>query len=353
VDIVAYGPQDRRESHGLVRLLVHRPRVPWRIDPARWVDVAFGGTRLGRELARIPYSLVQSSIPDTLGLWARRQARRCHAPFIALYHTALGQYAAIRGGHAAGRLVGWLMGRTMDAWLRPYYDGADLVLAPSEIVRAEIALAMKPRVAVLGRGVDSRHFHPGKRRRDGGITRALYVGRITPEKNLEALVPIFAARTDVELVLVGDGPSVAELREKLPRATFAGRLVGEDLARAYADADFFVFPSRTDTLGNVVLEAMASGLPVVVADSMGPKELVHHESTGFVAHDDTDFAHAVDVLATNRERRGTMAQSARRFAETRSWDAIFEQLLRYYDQALRRPTAAGPRPTTVLHAARG
>jgi phosphatidylinositol alpha 1,6-mannosyltransferase len=209
VDVVAYGPHDHRETHGAVRLFVHRPRLPLRVDPARPVDVAFGATALGRELASLPYTLVQSSIPDTLGLWARGIARKRRAPFVTLYHTALGQYAAIRGEHAAGRLFGWMMGRTMDAWLRWYYDGSDLVLAPSRAVRAEIAPRMKPLVAVLGRGVDSVAFHPRHRQRTDGPTRALYVGRITPEKNLEALVPFFAAREDMELVLVGDGPSVA------------------------------------------------------------------------------------------------------------------------------------------------
>jgi phosphatidylinositol alpha 1,6-mannosyltransferase len=352
VDVVAYGPEDHRETHGDVRLFVHRPRVPWRIDPARWVDVGFAATRLGRELARLPYTLVQSSTPDPLGFWAGGVARRHDTPFVTLYHTALGAYAEIRGRHAAGAVVGRAMRGIMDGLLRNFYDGADLVLAPSECVRAEIAPAMRPPVAVLGRGVDSRAFHPRKRSRTGGRPRALYVGRIAPEKNIEALVPIFAARENVELVLVGDGPSVDELRQALPRATFAGRLTGDGLAAAYADADFFVFPSLTDTLGNVVLEAMASGLPAIVADRMGPKELVHHGGTGFVAHGAAEFAQAVDVLATNADRRAAMGQAARAFAETRSWDAIFAQLLRYYDQALRRRTPAGRIARTVAHAVR-
>jgi phosphatidylinositol alpha 1,6-mannosyltransferase len=241
----------------------------------------------------------------------------------------------------------------MDLWLGGFYDGADLVLAPSRSARADVAPRLRPPVAVLGRGVDSELFHPRSRRRPGGRTRALYVGRVTPEKNLGALVPIFAGRADVDLTIVGDGPSVPELQRQLPRAAFAGRLEGAVLAQAYADADFFVFPSRTDTLGNVVLEAMASGLPVVVADAMGPKELVHDGVTGFVAHSDADFAGAVHVLATQPERRQEMAQAARAFAETRSWDAIFAQLLRYYDQVLRRRATAGPIPRGVLGAARG
>jgi alpha-1,6-mannosyltransferase len=174
--------------------------------------------------------------------------------------------------------------------------------------------------------------------------RALYVGRVAPEKNLDLLARVFAGRVDVDLTIVGDGPSSAELQQRLPGARFTGRLTGDALTSAYREADFFVFPSRTDTLGNVVLEAMASGLPAVVTDSMGPKELVDHGRTGFVAGSDAAFAAAVDTLVADRALRRAMGAAARRFAETRSWDAIFAQLLRYYEQtgaAVARPL---PRP---------
>jgi phosphatidylinositol alpha 1,6-mannosyltransferase len=355
VDVVAYGPRDHVETDGHVRLFVHRPRVPLRVDPARWVDVAFGATRLARELGRLPYTVVQSSTPDPLGLWARGVARRQGCPLVALYHTALGQYAAIRGGHAAGPFAGWVMGRVMEEWLHRYYDQADLVLAPSESTRDEIAATLRPRVSVLSRGVDSQAFHPAKRRRgDSGHVRALYVGRVALEKNLDLLARIFRHRTDVYLTIVGDGPYTAELKAHLPSAQFTGRLTGEALASAYADADFFVFPSRTDTLGNVVLEAMASGLPVVVADSMGPKELVRRDDTGFIAHTDEDFARAIDVFVEQPGRRQAMGRAARGFAETRSWDSIFTQLLRYYDEAGRlRATRRPWRPSIANAAARG
>lgn len=329
IDLVSYGPEDRAFARGAVRSCVHRPRLPLRVDPRRWVDLAFAGTRLAGELARTPYSIVQSSTPDPMGVWAGGVARRQGCPFVAVYHTALAHYAAIRGRQAAGPVVGWLMGRGMRVWLDRYYGRAQLVLAPSESVRAELAARLRPPVAVLGRGVDSEAFHPAKRRRFGRV-QALYVGRLAPEKNLELLVRVFASRTDVDLRIVGDGPAAADLHERLPRAAFAGRLEGEELARAYADGDFFVFPSRTDTLGNVVLEAMASGLPVVVTDGMGPKELIRHGVTGFVASRDEEFAGWVQTLATGESLRRAMGRAARRFAETRSWAAISEQLLGHY-----------------------
>jgi glycosyltransferase involved in cell wall biosynthesis len=334
VDVVAYGPEDRAERRGRVRLFVHRPRLPLRVDPRRWVDLAFSTTGLARELAGGAYSLIQCSTPDPLGRWALRVARRHGCPFVALYHTALADYAAIRGRRAGGRLLGLLMGRAMAGWLRRYYGSADLVLAPSECVRAELATWLSPPVAVLGRGVDSRTFHPDHRQRRDGPIRALYVGRLAPEKNLELLVRVFRPLADVDLAVVGDGPDEQTLRTRLPNATFTGRLVGGALARAYADADFFVFPSRTDTLGNVVLEAMASGLPAVVTDRMGPKELVRHGVTGLVTRSDDEFAAAVRVLSTEHDRRRAMGAAARRFAEARSWRAIYSELLGHYDRAL-------------------
>lgn len=336
-DVVAYGPEDSSEDHGRVRVHVRRPRLPVRVDPRRWVDLAFGGTALARDLARTRYAMVQSSTPDPMGLWARQLARRQGCPFVAVYHTALDQYAQIRGRQAAGALVGGLMGRVMEAWMRRYYGGADLILAPSDTVRAALTARLGPPVAVLSRGVDSHAYHPGRRRRAPGRVRALYVGRVAPEKNLALVARVFGGRTDIDLTIVGDGPSVPDLRAALPAAAFTGRLTGETLAQAYADADLFVFPSRTDTLGNVVLEAMASGLPVVVSDAMGPKELVRHGTTGFVTGTDAEFAAAVDTLAADAAMRRTMGVAARRFAETRSWAAIFAQLLGYYEQL--RPKA--------------
>jgi glycosyltransferase involved in cell wall biosynthesis len=274
-----------------------------------------------------------------MGVWARGVARGA-CPFVALYHTALSDYAAIRGRRVAGPLAGRLLGGSMDLWLRSYFNAADLILAPSRSVQQHLAARLRPTVAVLGRGVDSVHFHPAKRKRGADRPRALYVGRVAPEKNLDLLARVFDGRDDCELMIVGDGPYVGVLRQRLPQAIFAGTLEGEPLARAYADADFFVFPSRTDTLGNVVLEAMASGLPVVVSDSMGPMELVEHGTRGFVTATEEEFACAVAALAGDESRRCSMGRAARRFAETRSWSAIFDELTRHYERLLSRPLAA-------------
>jgi glycosyltransferase involved in cell wall biosynthesis len=343
VDVVAYGPEDRTEEMGRVRFHVHRPRLPVRVDPRRWVDLAFARTRLARTLAAAGHDLVQSSTPDPMGLWARGVARRRGVPFLAVYHTALDHYARLRAGEVLGRTMGRVLGGGMARWMDGYYGSADLVLAPSQAVRDDLAARLAPPVGVLSRGVDAELFHPGKRRRAEGRVRALYVGRVAPEKNLDLLARVFRAETAAELTVVGDGPSVDDLRRRLPQATFTGRLVGESLAQAYADADFFVFPSKTDTLGNVVLEAMASGLPAVVTDHMGPKELVRHEQTGYVTGSDEEFAAAVRALIADADGRAAMGRAARRFAKTRSWEAIFHRLRSTHDElrAARPAVEAG------------
>jgi alpha-1,6-mannosyltransferase len=342
IDIVAYDSEDTRETRGGVRLFGHRPRLPLRVDSLRRIDLGFAASSLARELSRQPYDVVQSSTPDPLGRWAGALARRQGCPFVAIYHTALAEYTAIRARRVFGRVAARLLGAAMDAWLTSYFNAADLVLAPSRSVTAALATRLRPPVAVLGRGVDAEAYHPAKRTRQAERVRALYVGRITPEKNLDLLVDVFAPRPEIELAIVGSGPSLEALRRRLPAARFFGRLEGEALARAYADADLFVFPSRTDTLGNVVLEAQASGLPVVVLDSMGPKELVQDGITGFVTRTNGEFARAVDILAEDPRRRERMARAARRFAETRSWRQIFDDLLAYYGQLVSGSEHATP-----------
>jgi glycosyltransferase involved in cell wall biosynthesis len=323
-----------------VRIFVHRPRVPLRVDSLRRIDPIFPWTRLGRELFRVPYSLVQSSTPDILGLWARFVARRHGCPFVAIFHTALAQYVEIRGRRSAGALAGRIAGGAMRIWIRRYFNRANLILAPSASVKRELEGELRPPIEVLSRGVDCRRFHPRKRTRGADRVRALYVGRVAPEKNLDLLVRVLAQRADMEAVVVGSGPSLDSLRGRMPGAAFVGRLEGESLARAYADADFFVFPSRTDTLGNVVLEAMASGLPVVVTDSMGPKDLVEHGVNGFVAGTDGEFARAVDALAADAGLRHRMGRAARLLAEKRSWRSISERLFEHYERALKSSQAS-------------
>jgi glycosyltransferase involved in cell wall biosynthesis len=161
--------------------------------------------------------------------------------------------------------------------------------------------------------------------------RLLYVGRISKEKDLDVLALAYrqlqAEGVALRLYLVGDGPYSSTLAELLPEATFTGYLAGEELATAYASADIFIFPSTTDTFGNVIIEAQASGLPVIVSDVGGPKELVADGVSGLItkALDPQALADAVRQLASNADLRAQMAARARESVEHRSWPAAFQK----------------------------
>ncbi len=162
----------------------------------------------------------------------------------------------------------------------------------------------------------------------------LYVGRVSREKGLSLLEPLThvldASGTPYRLVIVGDGPMQRELREHCPDAVFTGTLATDDVAVAMASADLFVFPSRTDTAGNVVLEAQASGLPVLVSDAGGPRENIRAGQSGFVCCGCEDFASRTIELLRNPSMRRRMGEAARQYALTRSWEAALDPLYRAY-----------------------
>jgi glycosyltransferase involved in cell wall biosynthesis len=141
-------------------------------------------------------------------------------------------------------------------------------------------------------------------------------------------------RPEISFVLVGDGPYRAELQQQMPNAEFPGFLTGEALSRAYASADIFLFPSATDTFGNVVLEAMSSGLPVIVGHRMGPAELVREGETGFIAKSEELFLEKLDFLATNGASRRIMSRLAREYALGRNWDSVLGDLFEQYRRVM-------------------
>ncbi|VAX31033.1 Glycosyltransferase, partial [hydrothermal vent metagenome] len=189
------------------------------------------------------------------------------------------------------------------------------------------------KIRPLPRWVDTGVFSPVKRNEAmwhryslNGEMKFLYVGRISKEKNLELLADAFIETINrgfcVDLVVVGDGPYRSELEERLSGypALFTGFLEGEALSAIYASSDVFVFPSTTDTFGNVVLEAQASGLPVIVSDKGGPRELMVNNETGIVISADNKrlLADALELFLMNREKAGIMGENARRFVENKA-----------------------------------
>ncbi len=282
----------------------------------------------------------------TLGCYA---ARRLRLPLVISWHTSLHEYAGQRLeralsflGPRLSRRAGVLAEKLGLRFLAWFYRRAAIALAPNqELLRMVRDLTGRP-VFLMKRGVDTSLFSPARRSRLDGSFRIGYVGRLTAEKNVRFLAELgnslkVLGRENFEIIIVGEGREEAWLRQHVPHAIFTGVLKGERLAEVYANLDLFVFPSRTDTFGNVVLEALASGVPAVVTASGGPKFLVESGVTGFVASTDWAFITAINTIMCDRDLHRRMCQAALSYARLQSWNAVFEQVFRSYENC--RPVA--------------
>jgi glycosyltransferase involved in cell wall biosynthesis len=293
------------------------------------------------------FTHIHCATPGPLGLVALAVARILRLPLVGTYHTALPQYAQYLTEDAAITELTW-------KYVLWYYDQMDLVYVPSRSTASELVEKgiSQHKIRVFPRGVDTSLFHPNKRSNGldehYGITEAvklLYVGRISKEKNLQLLANVFKAlsrsRADVALVIVGDGPFRQEMEQSLrgTASIFTGYLEGEALASIYASCDLFVFPSVTDTFGNVVLEAQASGIPVIVTDCGGPQENIVPGETGLVVEGDNQgsLLQGIQSLLSDLGRLKVMGLAARSYAESRSFDKAFDQAWELYGEAPEVP----------------
>ncbi len=286
--------------------------------------------------------LIHITGPSDLGILGATLAHQMDIPLVASWHTNLHEFGAKR----LAKLISFMpdaprQGATdlaersilsMCAW---FYSRARVLLAPNqELVDLLSKLTGKP-TFLMQRGADTVTFNPAKRKRLDSAFTLGFVGRVTPEKSVRFLADIERALIDAELtdyrfLIVGDGDELGWLKANLRRADFPGVLTGEPLAEAYANMDLFLFPSHTDTFGNVVLEAYSSGVPVVVTSSGGPKFLVNEGVTGFVAADDAGFIAAVRRLITDPQLQRSMSLAAREYALSMSWDNVFENVYSAY-----------------------
>ena len=288
-------------------------------------------------LAEGRYDVVHVCSPGPAGIGAWLLARVLDLPRVGSYHTELGAYVALRTGQPQLEgLTNWALGA--------FYGACDVVLSPSPASDgrlAELGIANE-RIRRWDRGVDLRRFDPGHRSAGllPGAVNVLYAGRLSKEKGVDLLADAFleAHRRDprLHLVLAGGGPEEEMLRARLgERATFLGWLSGDVLARAYASADAFLFASSTETFGQVVLEAQASGLPVVAVDRGGPASLIEYGETGLLAPPEVNaLADAVvsvtgTPLLSERICRGALAA-----VRDRSWEASLDRLATAYHVAL-------------------
>jgi glycosyltransferase involved in cell wall biosynthesis len=192
----------------------------------------------------------------------------------------------------------------------------------------------------MERGVDTEIFSPEKRTARDGVFTFGFVGRLRAEKNVRQLVELEkklleAGKSDFKFLIVGEGDERAFLEKNMSRAEVTGFLNGEQLATAYANMDVFVFPSETETFGNVVQEANAAGVPAIVTDQGGPKFIVRHGETGYIAKNFDEFVKYSTELMSDSQKLNDMKRAAREFALSRSWDAVFERVYQAYAETQR------------------
>ena len=324
----------------------------------KYPELQLGITRIGRLIKawheRRP-DVVHVVTEGPLGWSALLAARKLGIPVVSDFHTNFHDYSRHYG-------FGWISGLVVD-YLRALHNRADRTFVPTHEMRDRLHALKFNGLTVVGRGIDTRLFSPVKRsaelRRswqcDDNAPVALYVGRLAPEKNLrlfvEAVREVRWHRVDLRVVIVGDGPLGKRLRAENPDFHFAGMRSGEDLAAHYASADVFVFPSLSETFGNVTMEALASGLAVVAFDYAAAREHIVHGHNGLVAQCDDEIAfrrHTLRLASASHEVK-KLRQRARQTAECLSWSKTFDDLERSLFKFLG--TRARARPDGVSAAA--
>ena len=301
-----------------------------------------------KQLASFAPDIVHIAVPDLLGYGALRWAGRHATPAVASYHTRYETYLK----HY------WYLQpltKVSTRYLRWFYGACREVYVPSpSMIDVLAADGFRNNFRLWPRGVDTARFNPDKRssawraRYGIGADEIVYihVARLVREKQLDVLAGIghrLAQSAAVRrLVIVGDGPERAALEKELPDAVFTGFQDGEALAEAYASSDVFLFPSDTESFGNVTLEAMASGLPCLCADATGSRSLVVQGETGFLATpgDVNEFVTYAEVLATDHVLRQRMGAAARARSRLYDWDEAMARVLTYYRQVLGAPEVA-------------
>ncbi len=305
----------------------------------KYPDVRFGmpsGRRLKRHWQQLRPDLVHVVTEGPLGWSAVKAARQLGIPLTSGFHTNFDSYSAHYG-------LGWLR-PVVAAYLRVLHRQTQITMVPTEALAASLAAEGLSGIRVVSRGVDTELFSPIRRNPElrtawGGRPNApicLYVGRLAPEKNLGLIEKTFQAirlkQPEARMVWVGEGPDFSALKQRNPEHIFAGVRRGRELAEHYASADLFIFPSLTETYGNVVAEALASGVPVMAYRSAAAAELIDEGVHGSLVTpgDEAGFIEAGLRLADQRFRLPEMAENCRNLMLARNWEAVvkcFESVL--------------------------
>lgn len=297
-------------------------------------------------LSRFRPDLIHVTGPSHCGFLGVILAHQLRIPLVASWHTNLHEYAEQRFRTLLSRVpdalrdpLARIAGASSFYLALRFYRLARLLFAPNPELVEMLALKTGRPTHRMHRGIDSDLFSPERRERSDEEFVIGYVGRLSAEKNVRMMAELERVLVqrgigNYRFLIVGDGSERSWLAANMKRCQLPGILLGTQLARAYANMDAFVFPSRTDTFGNVVLEAMTSGVPPIVTASGGPKYLIDSEKTGYVAQDVEECACCVMALNESPALRRQMAIAARAAAAAFSWNAVFERVYQVYGEAI-------------------
>jgi glycosyltransferase involved in cell wall biosynthesis len=272
-------------------------------------------------------------------------AWKMNIPLVGSWHTNLHEFAARRLRKKFGfltdkqkwKFTGFVENKILDG-AKLYYKMPQIILAPNRELCEMLEKGTGRQSRLMERGVDTETFSPDKRTVNDNIFRFGFVGRLQAEKNVRLLAEIEkklleAGKENFKFLIVGEGDERGWLEKNMKTAELTGFLDGEKLLQAYSNMDVFIFPSETDTFGNVVQEANAAGVPCIVTDQGGPKFIVRENETGFVAKNADEFAEYAIALLDDPEKLSKMKKASREFALSRSWDAVFDGVYDAYHEA--------------------
>lgn len=343
IPVIIFGPTSDEPALEHNGEFISVPSVPMPGRPEYRVSTSFPESAR-RRLHEFGPTLVHLATPDLLGFRALRWAQENKVQIVSSYHTHFTSYLKYYNLEML-ELLGW-------KYLAWFYSQCKHVYVPTPSMAAKLnEQGIIHGIRIWARGVHTDDFSPEKRdmewRRSIGFDDhekvVTFVSRLVWEKNLQTFVDVIKKLDDtVRPMVVGDGPAMKELQGMLPEAHFTGFITGEELYKAYASSDIFLFPSETETFGNVTLEAMSSGLPCVVADATGSRSLVESGINGFLAppRNTAEFARCIKKIAEDDGLRQKMGETARQKALAYSWHNVNTELLENYKEALgsTRPT---------------
>jgi phosphatidylinositol alpha 1,6-mannosyltransferase len=348
------GEETRRIDEGsLRRLALERTKIGFALDADLRFDLLmWRHAKLAlRTVREFKPDVIHITGPSDIGLLGIYIARKLKLPVVMSWHTNVHEYAKQR----LAKLLPFLpdvrqfslAGSAQRLSLKlvmQFYKFGKVFLAPNEELGAMIERSLNRPVFMMRRGVDTNLFSPAKRARKDSSFNIGYVGRLTPEKNVRLLARLEkgllqAGAKDFRFVIVGTGSESEWVEQQMQTAELPGVLKGEALARAYANLDLFIFPSHTDTFGNVVLEAQAAGVPAIVSDQGGPKFIIEDGETGLVAKNEKAFLKASLSLMEQPELHQRMREAARKRAARASWESVFQQVYQAYEVCVQRAAA--------------